>query len=199
MILLISKVTPDKTGNYYFAVEYTGVKDNEIADDGLVVRDYYLDGNYVGSYGKDIYNICIFLGNLNEGETHVLTLESSSSKFGEIYLYRYEADDYRSLVSHVNGFNIDEICKNGIKVSGLVEDDSEVLLTLPFEDGYRIYVDGVLTDYSSYRNTMIKIPVTAGSHEIFVKYITPGLHLGIIVSGISLILYTVIYVFKKKN
>ena len=191
--------TADKTGNYYFAIDYTGVKTEELSGNGIIVRDYYLDGEYVGSFGNDMYNLCIYLGHLNAGETHVLTLESSSSEIGEIYMYRYETDDYRNFVSRVNGFMIDEIGKNGIKVSGTVEEDSEILMTLPYEDGYKIYVDGEITDYSSYRKTMIKLPVSAGNHEIYVKYTIPGLLAGIIVSVISLLIYVFIFIYKKTN
>ena len=80
---------------------------------------------------------------------------------------------------------IKEINEEGIKAAGNVDTDSWILISLPYENGYEILVDGVKTDYESYRDALILVKMSAGSHEISIRYITPGFRLGILMSVIS--------------
>ena len=83
--------------------------------------------------------------------------------------------------------------------------DGYVYISLPYNPGYSVYVDGEKSDYTSYRDTFMLIAMSAGKHEISIKYIPCGLRAGLVVSLIFLVLL-IIYMrnnvnnsFLKKN
>ena len=69
------------------------------------------------------------------------------------------------------------------------------MITIPYDDGFEVYVDGIKSNYNEIFDTFIGIDLTEGEHKIELIYKTPYLKLGIIVSIISVII-TFIY-FKK--
>lgn len=191
--------TPDKTGHYFFFVEYRAEEEEEnVIDDvtepsynGIkaVYRNYYLDGEKIGEYGNKQYSYCVDLGKINAGESHILSLESSNSEIGEIWLYYYNNEAYSDIYSSVNGYSIKSINKRGIVLEGTTFKDSQLLVTLPFEAGYKVYVDGKKTEYESYRDCLMLIRVSEGTHDIDITYCTSGGTVGLIISVLSILLF----------
>ncbi len=188
----------EKTGHYYLYVEFIAGQESfgheeTYRDKMPVYRNYYIDGVKIGEYGNESYNYCVDLGKINAEEKHTLSLESSNSEIGRVWLYYYDSDEYNKVYSTVNGFKINSIDNKGIVLYGHTSDASQILVTLPYEAGYRVYVDGVKTEYNSYRDCFMTIPVPEGEHEIRIKYITPGIYTGIALSILflfTLLLYT---------
>ena len=94
---------------------------------------------------------------------------------------------------------MNSINHSGITASGYVDEDSYILVTLPYEDGYRIYIDGNKTGYTSYRNSLMLVRVPQGQHEVVIKYIPPGFTLGLTISILSLLILIVIVLINKKK
>ena len=67
-------------------------------------------------------------------------------------------------------------------MSGAVDRESEIILSLPYENGYYITVDGEKTDYYSYRNSLMVFKIDQGEHLIEIKYFPPGLKVGVTIS-----------------
>ncbi len=200
--------TPDKTGHYFFFVEYRAEEENEEYSGEItepsyneikpICRNYYFDGERLGEYGDRKADFCVDLGKLESGNEHFLCFESSNSEIGEVWLYYYDEEMYSKIYSSVNGYVIKSIDKHGILLSGKSPKASGVLLTLPFENGYKVYVDGSEIDYSSYRNCMPMIELEAGEHSIRIFYSSPGLLPGVIVSLFSLLLFFYLYFFETR-
>ncbi len=64
--------------------------------------------------------------------------------------------------------------------------DSYMLFSIPFSSGWKAYVDGVETSVNRADNGLMAIALRGGKHSIRLKYTTPGLIVGAIVSVISL-------------
>jgi len=203
-ILKSIEFTADKTGHYFLFVSYEPeeelyIQPSEDSYNNLkhVYRNYYMDGVLRGEYGNKQYSFCVDLGLLNENETHVLTLESSAAHIGDIWLYYYDSEVYKDYVASVNGFDIKKIDKKGIVLQGTVTADSKILITLPYESGYSIQIDGKDSEYDSYRDSFIVIPVEPGDHEVDIRYCPPGFKGGVIISIISLLVFFCLFLLKK--
>ena len=190
-------ISTDKTGHYFFFVEYKAeeesydenkTEDNSYNESKPIYRNYYLDGEKAGEYGNNQYSYCVDLGLFYKGEDHVLTLESSNADVGQIWLYYFDEEMYGKIISSVNGFDVLTLNKDEIILSGEVLCDSDILVTLPYEKGYNVYVDGDLTEYKSYRDCIMTIPLNAGQHIITISYIVPGLYIGAVVSMFCILL-----------
>ncbi len=196
--------TSEKSGHYFLGVEYkyedTDSRETHIEngynDHVVIVRDYKLDGEK-GSYGNGQYSFCVDLGYLNEGEEHELILQSSNDEIGEVWIYYYNEDVFEKYVSEVQGFDIKKIDGRGISLEGSATDETDVLITLPYEDGYKVYVDGELTGYRSYRDSLMVITVQGGTHNVIIKYTPPGLMIGMIISLLSVLIFSLYMYFIK--
>ncbi len=115
-------------------------------------------------------------------------------------MYYYNDDVFKSAVSCASGFEIKQIDGSGIVLSGEVPEGCDMLVTLPSEGGYRVYVDGVKTPYCSYRNTLMLIGAEAGKHEIVIKYTPPGFEIGILISVLSSLIFILgLYISNKRK
>ena len=200
--------TAGDCGHYFLGVEFRTevVFPDELRDEKgnykplLIIRDYILDGE-TGQYGNGQSSFCIDLGCLEKGTVHDLTLMSSNDDIGEFKVYYFDENAYGDVISRTEGFDIESIDKKGISLNGSISGRSDILITLPFEEGYRVYVDGVRTGYKSYRDTLMVIEAEPGEHEIVIGYFPPGLYPGILLSMLSVICF-MLYTFlpgKGKN
>ena len=74
-----------------------------------------------------------------------------------------------------------------------------MLLSITQEGGWRVWVDGKETKSSRFMDSLIKIPLIKGEHEILLTYHTPGLKTGAGISLASLALFLLLFVFRKKK
>ena len=88
-----------------------------------------------------------------------------------------------------------ELYKNPIsyatnKVTGTInmQDNGIMCLTIPYSKGWTAYVDGKKTELTKANTMFMALKLPAGSHEITLKYHTPGLLAGFILSILGLAL-----------
>ena len=75
------------------------------------------------------------------------------------------------------------------KINGNINTKGGILLiTLPYERGFEIHIDGKKTDYKMILDTFIGVNLTKGHHTIEINYKQPFLNVGIIISIVSSIL-----------
>jgi F0F1-type ATP synthase membrane subunit b/b' len=84
------------------------------------------------------------------------------------------------------------------RITGRVTLDAPRLLCLqiPKTAGWTAYVDGQRTELMQADTMFSALPLTAGTHEIEMRYQTPGLHMGAFISAgtlLLLILFTIVY------
>ena len=59
-------------------------------------------------------------------------------------------------------------------------------------DGWKIYVDGKATDYDSYNDALILLPLNGGTHDVEIRFLSPGIIAGMIIGILSFILFAVL-------
>ena len=178
--------------NHYFYIEpskrKTKQKFNVYIDDNLIYQEYSItDGIIKVNYDKS--------GN------HILTVvgsESGINNIKSINIYSYDSDNADKIIDTLSEqqLKILKIKKN--KISGQINvknDQKNLLITLPYEKGWRIKVDGKYTEYSQIMDdTFIGIKLNKGFHTIEMVYYPPGFFCGSIIS-----LFAIVYVIYKKN
>ena len=72
-----------------------------------------------------------------------------------------------------------------------------VLTTIPYEDGWQLYIDGAPAEIRAYQNALIAFDVPSGSHTAELVFTAPGLKLGAEVSCAGIVLLAAIIVIDK--
>ena len=65
---------------------------------------------------------------------------------------------------------------------------ASMLMTIPYDEGWRVYVDGEETEIYKGLGTFISFYVSGGVHDIELKYFPKGLKAGAAISLISLMI-----------
>ena len=95
-----------------------------------------------------------------------------------------------------NQLQITEFKDNHIVGNINVTDNTVLFLSIPYQKGFNIYVDGIKTEYYSLYDNFIGLDLTSGYHDIEIKYEVPYLKTGIAISFVSTILFG-LYNYKK--
>ena len=90
--------------------------------------------------------------------------------------------------------NYDETSLNGhITVSSA----GHLALSIPYDPGWTLYVDGVRTEMDLFEDTFISVPSSRGTHTVTLNYFPQGFVWGIIVSIICILLFAAIYYISR--
>ncbi len=193
---------PSRTGHYWIYPEYISDNSDKASDNmpsDLKYLNVYVDGNHVGDCGFYDFRYCQDLGYMEEGREYIVTFDSPSSAVGNVFLSYYDHERCAELVGRGEWLDISEINRRGIHLSGVFDSASDVVITLPYDSGYRVSVNGTRIDPMSYRDVFLLIHLKEGYNEVEINYIPDGLMMGIIISLISLVMCILLFVCKKNE
>ena len=139
---------------------------------------------------------------INKGDTYKIIIKSNLSKteLNSLKWYQIDYDKYIETINELkkNEFNITKYNKdNHIEGNIDVNNDKNVLLlTIPYDKGWNIYVDDNKINYDICFDSFICLDLDKGKHNIKMNYVPSGFIVGLIISSLAFIV-TIIYIRKK--
>ena len=139
---------------------------------------------------------------INKGDTYKIVIKSNLSKteLNSLKWYQIDYDKYIETINELkkNEFNITKYNKdNHIEGNIDVNNDKNVLLlTIPYDKGWNIYVDDNKVNYDICFDSFICLDLDKGKHNIKMNYVPSGFIIGLIISSLTFIV-TIIYIRKK--
>ena len=165
--------------------------------DAFIYPELYYDGNLISVCQSDLSSYIISLGKGSGDIIFDIICREHVDDF-EFALLDEEALD--SVFSNPGFITADTVYdKDGISFNLFSEIDTNVLIMLPYEKGYKIHIDGKDVPYSDYHNALISIPVNSGDHLVRITYYPPGLKTGILISLFSVFLCFIYYIYLSKR
>lgn len=158
------------------------------------------NGERVRKFNKCDHGYILDLGWCKAGDVVEIENSSNVSEF-QVKAYVLNMESFLQAYDTLNKetFEIDAFSETEIKGHIQVDTPGNLLFSIPKEKGWKIYVDGVETECESFMNSMIEIPLTEGRHQITLRYWTPELQTGILISLVSLWLFWRIAIKKKEE
>ena len=129
-----------------------------------------------------------------------MKIKSNFDLKSKITVYAIQTKELKKLVKSLNEetFNVTYIKKNKLKgnidVSGKKKN---LLITIPYQKGWKIKVDGKKVNYYKMYDIFIGIDLKKGKHSIEMQYYDHNIVIGEVVSILTLI-GVVCYFFVKK-
>lgn len=158
---------------------------SELIINGVSIGEYY----YSENYGN------VFLGDLKSGESVTVEIHYDTDKINPtaIYLVRENTETLTADLELLaqNGLNVTNHGNGSLAGTVTAPQDGYLFTSIPYDDGFTILVDGEKTAYSSFDDTFLMIPVTEGTHEIEISYVSPGFCAGLCLCGVSLMILIV--------
>ena len=121
-------------------------------------------------------------------KTRIGTEKSPNIASGLVVFY-LDLNHFKKMINELNNHQMTNVKINGNKVTGQIKvDKSSVLFaSIPYEKGWKVYVDGKATNYEKVIDEFVGIRLPRGKHNIKMIYYPHHLKLGILISIISLI------------
>ena len=156
--------------------------------------EFYLNDNIT-----EIQNKGFLLLHSGDKIKFKITVDKKSYDYN-IHLYSINYNVYKEFVNNIN--NKKMIVNNyyddhhfTAKVN--VKDDTLLYTSIANDKGWKIYIDGTLTNPASIYDAVIGLDLTEGEHLIEFKYFTPGLIEGLVISGTSILTGLIILFIKR--
>lgn len=183
-------VVDGKEGKTYY-IEYRKGASND-CNSTITINDRY---TYDGS---KLTNSIISYKTLNdENIKYSFTYSGKCDEilyYSNIWIYEQQDDILEEGIKKLSEQQLNIEKNNNTDIIGniSVKEDSTLFLTIPYDKGWHIYVDGVETNYETILNSFIGLDLKKGKHKIELKYRVPGLKIGLIITGIGIII-TLLY------
>lgn len=172
--------------------------------------DYYVNcrGNHITKirfcingeeYAYDRYQIQIFhLGDLKKGDyvtvEYVYENAPSDTTTAVLAIAKFDERDYESVYRVLSSHMLENVEYDEGYVKGTIDMPvaNTLFTSIPYDEGWRLKVDGQDAEYYKLMGAFIGIDIEPGVHTIELKYIPRGLKTGIYISVLAWLLMTLI-------
>lgn len=199
----------ERDGKYVYDYEVTAASDGVMYAyfDGLIRAGENLmvtvEGEFLTTYGNASCVSILNLGYMKAGETLHVSLqgENEDDNFGRAVFVTENTDALREAYQEVSAGDctVTKISSSHITIDS--GDHSGIFVSIPYQSGWNVRVDGKKTSPVVIYDSLIYIPVSesAPSHHIDMSYVPAGLREGIILSIIGIALWLKIFMAEKNN
>ena len=178
-----------------------------VAEDGIYYANYetcgadnlniQINGGPITRYNKTTHRYLFELGECQAGDQITITNSKSEEITFTVYKLNlkaveeaYEALSQQTMVTET--YN-----DTSIKGSIDVKEAGRLILSIPNEEGWTLYVDGKETEILDFKDTFISVYLEEGHHDIELKYMTPGLVIGAVISVVCICLFVFTMLGRK--
>lgn len=139
------------------------------------------------------------MGYRKAGEELILTTNTDENP--QLDLYRMDETVLKELIAHLSRFPLKVTEFTSTKITGSIHVDETgyLILSMPYEPGWRIQIDGRETNAQLFEGVFPALVLTPGDHEIQLRFIPRGLLPGLAVSALSLLIFILTSVVKIKR
>lgn len=142
---------------------------------------------YIGDYNKgDAANISITGGDITDYEIFGCSIDVSAMK-----------NAFAALRD--NKCSIIDMSKGRLEIDYEAASDASIMVTIPYESGWKVKVNGRETVCNKVGNTFIGIDIEEGNNNIILEYHPRGFAIGIIISAVSIIAYCIYESFERRK
>lgn len=160
---------------------------NKVSD----IRHEYYNKNTVFTYA-------VFV---KEGETAVeLTLGNGHYQILSASAYSGRMSRLMNKNLYKDAFCVDWEETKGDVIGGIIyaSQDEKVLTSIPYDEGYQVYIDGKVTETKIVNKAFLGFDITSGQHHIGIEYRAKGLDVGIVTGVIGILILAVVFWREKK-
>lgn len=153
--------------------------------------------------GRDNYLINLGCSDTTEDEDVTFTIPIKAKiNYSDIKVCYVPMDDYVSQINERNAESLQNVStdtNNEISGDVNVSSDKVMVFSVPYSSGWKAYVDGKETPLFRANTMYMGINLTKGTHKVVLRYNSPGLHLGMIVSAVGIIIFIILAVVSRKK
>lgn len=143
----------------------------------------------------------IHIGVLKKGEDIELRNDYNDKELlAEVFRFNYDSlKQFNEYVLDKSQFNIESYSDTSIVYNINSKIDGKCVVTLPYDKGWNILVDGKKVETKKLYDFFISFDIDKGEHIVEMKFFPEGLNIGIIVNLLGILLTGLLYFYNKNN
>lgn len=164
--------------------------------------DILLDNKYVDSYGGYYSNTILDLKLNDTEQVNVkLLLNRNSIDIEDIYVYSFDDNAFNKSINKIKNNKVSNLVVKNTEVSGTIHSEKDEILftSIPFDPGWKAYVDDKEVDIDPIDNAFISIQLDEGKHDVRFEFMPKGLLLGVSISIFTWSLLVAMYALSRKR
>ena len=139
------------------------------------------------------YPIVFPMGNGKAGSISEVEFEISEGKTSGSYTimtYALKTTEFEQAYSNLADEQLEITSFSDTEITGSITalKKGVLYLSIPYEKGWKVYIDGKKADTFKVLDAMLGVEVDSGNHEIVLEYSPDGFTLGLIISGTALLI-----------
>lgn len=173
---------------------------------GLQVEDYQTDVRLRTKNNDYFFNQSDYLFDIGEGTEKKLSIILDFQKagvysFDEIKVFSNDFVQYKKNIQSLQKNKLYKISIDNNMIKGKVNSKNKGILciAIPYNKGWKATVDGKQKNIKEINSMYMGVDISKGKHDIVLKYETPGLKKGGIISMASFILSMLLFVFERRR
>ena len=121
--------------------------------------------------------------------------------YGQVWAKAYDMAQYEEYALQRAQAVLQEVEVSDNHLTGKLTSETDTILcfSVPYSQGWQAMVDGQPVESFRANRAFIGLEVPAGTHDVELYYITPGLKQGILLSGMGVISLTVLLIVYRKR
>ena len=186
------------SSSYYFTVEKSSEIYVYVNNDKVKEVKAILPGDEKNFEHVD-RGYFLSLGYLEAGtEVELKSLTTGENMDATVYSFSYEVLGEITDMLSGRAMELDKWRDGYVKGKITAGSDAVLFTSIPYDPGWKVKVDGKRIETEKSFSAFLGIPLTAGDHEIEMRFVPEGYYLGILFS-IGAILFFVLLLFMKKR
>jgi len=129
-----------------------------------------------------------------------ITFSKGTYNISDIDIYLLDYDNITNLNENVDEFKFDIDKTKGDNIVGNIDvtEDGYFNMSIPYDKGFSVYVDGVKTEYKETNVGFIGFKIASGPHDIKITYKAPFRNISSILSMSGMLLFILLIVYENK-
>lgn len=199
-------VSDDGNDDCYLKFNYT------VPEDGPVYAVCYFENTsgfkvkrndqFMHSFGKQKYANLLAVGTYKAGDviTFYSDVDKDESGSGKMFVYQANEELLREGYEKLNQGGIEVLNYTDTSIEGefTAENDGVLYTSIPYDSGWKTYIDGEEAEIVSLKGAVNCVKVTAGTHSIKLKYSPPGFVSGTVITAASIMAFAAVWFLEKK-
>lgn len=186
-------ITAKRDGHHYAIITAWGTNKVKITGGSLEEADY--EELQSGSI--------VYLGYLKNGETLTVTNGDEEDMTPEISadVFRLNETLLESVLERLSAQHLENVTWESDRITGEItmEEAGRLILTVPYEDGWTVLVNGRETEGTLFGGCLMAFDLEPGYYSFEMTYVPKGTWAGVAVSVVSITAFAVVMLFMRRR
>ena len=163
--------------------------------DKIIINGYTYtnkkDKNTCLYYEDDLTNINTDYITFEKGNSYKVQFSYIDDTKEKVKFYKLNNIKFQEFYNKLGEVSIEKFTSDSIKLSSNNDKDTLIYTSIPYEDGWKVLVDGKEVNKDKVMNALLAIKVEKGNHTIDIKYEEPYYNVGVYITCTILVLLSI--------